>query len=81
MKSRMMPLLQPPVQRVKAGKLPSGATGSNPSITDTFGLPFHTEAESVSPSIIGFGLPFAEDGAIAASFIIPPLPFAQDGAE
>lgn len=36
----------------------------------------------VSASFIGvFGLPFAEDGAVAPSFIFPPLPFAEDGAE
>jgi hypothetical protein len=74
MKPRMMPPLQLPIQRTASGKPAATAGGA-----DLLGSP--TPADGASPSIIGFGLPFADDGALTPSFVFPPLPFADDGAE
>ena len=73
MMSRMMPRLHPPVQRTGSGK---------PSLLGASEVPTQGEVEGVSPSTVDFmGLPFANDAAVAPSFIFPPLPFADDGAE
>ena len=72
MNARMLPHLSQPVHRSAAGRPGAGARG----------VQCRGDGEGVSASIIGFmGLPFADDAAVAPSFIFPPLPFAEDGAE
>jgi hypothetical protein len=67
------PVQASPVQRAIAGK-PADANGMNPSII--------TGSAGATPSMFDYlGMPFADSGSVAPSFIFPPLPFADESAE